>query len=241
MKNDLGWESRCLHRRSIGESFSLRIQRLAVIRVCSDHGYFDEQQCPVCDTDGREVLSEDRRVQLSKFMSGALRHFPTDVGLSVDSNGWVDREELVTAVLQKYSWADPDHIEAVIATDPKGRFECHGVQIRAAYGHSISVDLDQTEAAIPDRLYHGTAPRNLDTIADDGLKSMNRQLVHLSETPAAAREVGSRHADEPIVLTIDAKGLAEDGVQIDKRGEDTFTVDRVAPKYIEECDEEPTD
>jgi len=63
----------------------------------------------------------------------------------------------------------------VIATDPKGRFErderADETVIRAAYGHSVDVDMDATDGAVPDTLYHGTAPRNLDAILSEGLQT----------------------------------------------------------------------
>jgi len=54
---------------------------MAAIRKCDDHGYFasDERSsdagCPVCSNDGTVVFGSNRRTRLSKFLSGALRHF----------------------------------------------------------------------------------------------------------------------------------------------------------------------
>lgn len=97
-----------------------------MIRVCAEHGYFRGKACPVCDTAGQHVLDPARATSLSKFASGALRHFPTDVGLSLDDRGWVEYEALVGSVLEQYDWAEPEHVEAVIGTDPQGRFDRDG-------------------------------------------------------------------------------------------------------------------
>ncbi|SFR65536.1 RNA 2'-phosphotransferase [Halogeometricum limi] len=204
-----------------------------MIRVCEDHGYVDGEACPECGNDGRPLLRDDRRTRLSKFLSGALRHYPDDVGLSVDGGGWADYDAVVEAGTEKYSWADADHIDAVVATDPKGRFERRGDRIRAAYGHSIDVELEPTDEPVPDRLYHGTAPRALDAIRDEGLRPMSRQSVHLSETREEARAVGRRHADDPVLLAVDARSMERDGISVDRRGGGTFTAERVPPKYIE--------
>ncbi len=166
-------------------------------------------------------------------MSGALRHFPDDVELSIDAHGWTNYDSLVDTVTDKYAWAEPRHVEAVVATDEKGRFERQDEQIRAAYGHSIDVDLEATESTVPDRLYHGTDPQILNIIFEEGLRSMSRQYVHLSATPEEARTVGRRHADNPAVLAVDAGAMKRDGYQISKRGAETFTVERVPPKYID--------
>ncbi|MFH5800623.1 RNA 2'-phosphotransferase [Haladaptatus sp. CMAA 1911] len=207
-----------------------------MVRTCDDHGFFVGESCPVCGDAGEEVIGENRRVRLSKFMSGVLRHFPADVGLTLNTRGWVDYDEFVDAVTDKYPWARPQQVAAVVATDSKGRFERRDDRIRAVYGHSVDVSVESTTTDVPNRLYHGTAPRNLDGIAEEGLKPMGRQQVHLSKTPREALAVGGRHADEPVVLVIDSETMTRDGFEIDKRGHDTYTVDAVPPEYIERRD-----
>lgn len=208
-----------------------------MIRACENHGYVDGDACPVCGDEGRIVVDEDRRVRLSKFASGALRHFPDDAGLTLEDRGWTRYGTLVDAVTGTYPWATPEHVEAVIETDPNGRFERRGDRIRAAYGHSVDVTLGPTASTVPDRLYHGTAPENLEAIAAEGLRPMDRRQVHLSGTPERAREVGARHAHEPVLLAVDARAMEKDGFAIDERGVDTYTVDRVPPAYLERVDD----
>jgi putative RNA 2'-phosphotransferase len=207
-----------------------------VIRVCEDHDYFEGDGCPTCGDEGRKVLDDERRTRLSKFVSGALRHFPDDAGLSVDDRGWTEYGELVAAVTERYSWAEPEHVEAVTAADSKGRFERRGDRIRAAYGHSIAVTLETTESDVPERLYHGTAPRNVGAILDEGLKPMDRQQVHLSETADEGREVGRRHADDPVLLAVDAEAMEREGFEVDRRGSGTYTAARVPPEFLERVD-----
>ena len=210
------------------------------VSVCDDHGYHEGAACPVCDQSGDEVLSGSRRRRLSKFVSGALRHFPDDAGIELDDAGWTTRDELIAAVESKYDWATAEHLDAVVATDPKGRFERDERDgesvVRAAYGHSVDVDLDATDGPVPDTLYHGTAPRNLDAILSEGLRPMGRQQVHLSGSVDDAREVGARHAADPVVLEIDAAAMLADDRDVVKRGRSTFTTDRVPPAYLEPLD-----
>jgi putative RNA 2'-phosphotransferase len=203
----------------------------APVRRCPDHGPADGA-CPACGQEGPVVLSGERRTRLSKLLSGALRHFPDDVGLSLDERGWADAESVVAAVADRYPWADADAVDAVVATDPKGRFERDGEELRAAYGHSVDVTLEPTADPVPDELYHGTAPRNADAIREAGLKPMGRQQVHLSDSVEAARAVGRRHASDPVVFVVDADGLQRAGHRVTKRGTGTYTVDRVPPAYL---------
>lgn len=202
------------------------------VAICPEHGPCEGTDCPVCERSLDPVLTGSRRRQLSKFLSGALRHFPEDAGIELDEAGWTEFDSLVAAVERKYDWADRRAVGAVVATDPKGRFERDGARIRAAYGHSVAVDLESGDTPVPATLYHGTAPRTLDSICAEGLKPMNRQQVHLSGTVEAAREVGSRHVDEPVILEVDASAMLADGEEITKRGVEVFTTDRVPPQYL---------
>ena len=215
----------------------------ADVRTCDDHGFFEGDECPHCGDGGTRVVDGGRRRQLSKFVSGALRHFPADAGLDLDRAGWTPFPDLVTAVESKYGWADRKTLEAVVATDPKGRFERDpGTsgdpdRIRAAYGHSVDVTIADSDGPVPDTLYHGTAPRNLEAILAEGLRPMNRQRVHLSANVETAKEVGNRHASDPLVLEVDAAAMARDGHDIAKRGEATYTTDRVSPRYLTKRDD----
>lgn len=213
------------------------------VRCCPEDGFFEGDTCPVCDREGGHVLDGARRRQLSKFVSGALRHFPEDAGIEVDESGWTAFNSLRSAVERKYDWADGEALAGVIATDPKGRFERTGVsdesrtvaaggRVRAAYGHSVDVTLDATDGLVPATLYHGTAPRNVASIRETGLKPMGRQMVHLSESVAAAREVGRRHAGDPAVLVVDAAAMQADDRRIVRRGTETYTTDRVPPASL---------
>ncbi|WP_336357685.1 RNA 2'-phosphotransferase [Haloarcula sp. CGMCC 1.6347] len=213
------------------------------VRRCPEDSFFEGDACPVCDREGTLVLDGARRRQLSKFTSGALRHFPEDAGIEVDEAGWTAFASLQTAVERKYDWADGEALAGVIATDPKGRFERTGTsdesstvaaggRVRAAYGHSVDVTLDATDDPVPTTLYHGTAPRNAASIRDAGLKPMGRQTVHLSDSVAAAREVGRRHAADPVVFVVDAAAMQADDRRIVKRGTETYTTDRVPPGYL---------
>jgi putative RNA 2'-phosphotransferase len=203
------------------------------VRYCEADGFFEGEQCPTCGESGRAVVGGSRRRQLSKFLSGALRHFPEDAGVELDDAGWTALSSLVVAVERKYDWADRETVVGVVATDPKGRFERDGAgRVRAAYGHSVDVRLDADDGPVPDTLYHGTAPRNVAAIREEGLRPMNRQQVHLSEGVSDAREVGRRHAEDPVVFAVDAAAMLADGRDIARRGTATYTTDRVPPTYL---------
>jgi len=60
---------------------------------------------------------------------------------------------------------------------------------------------------------------------------MSRQLVHLSGTLAEARRVGARHADDPVVFTVDAAAMIADGHELTRRSRTTYTTERAPPDY----------
>jgi len=66
--------------------------------------------------------------------------------------------------------------------DPKGRFELRGDLVRARYGHSkrLGVKVDYQEDLEVRRLFQGTSASNLDAILREGIKSMNKAMVHLT-------------------------------------------------------------
>ena len=206
------------------------------IYYCDRHGFTTSEACPHCDEPPEQLLSADRRRQISKFLSGALRHFPGDVGIQLDAAGWTDRSTLLDRTKQRYDGVDQLAIEGIIQTDPKGRFEVDDDRIRATYGHSVAVDLESGGTPVPDKLYHATAPDALSSIHQEGLKPMRRQHVHLSDDPEEARAVGRRHASQPVLLEIDAAAMLADGKTITKRGTNVYTTDHVQPAYLTEAD-----
>lgn len=205
-----------------------------MLRSCPAHGAFDGERCPTCSHPGDPLVDEERRTQLSKFLSGALRHFPDDVGLELDEAGWTSLPDLIDAATHRYGWAQAPEVRAVLALDPKGRFETDGDQVRATYGHSVDVDVDARQAGpIPSRLFHGTPEANLSAIRAEGLKPMGRQAVHLSPDVQTAREVGLRHAEHVAILAVDADGLQADGIEVRRRAETVYTCQRAPPEHLD--------
>ena len=169
---------------------------------------------------------------LSKHLSYILRHNPEEADLELDRMGFTDLNELIQSLKRtKYSWADKDDIELLIKKSDKDRFEIRSNKIRALYGHSVDVEINDPKEP-PSILYHGTSPRSLDLILEDGLKPMNRQYVHLSKSKQEAYNVGKRHCNDPVILKIEARSAWKNGIKFYERP-DVFLVKSLPPKYIE--------
>lgn len=171
--------------------------------------------------------------EISKFLSFVLRHAPETIGLKLDANGWAEVDELLAKAKEAGKSFDLDTLRTVVAENDKQRFtlSVDGRRIRAAQGHSITVDLALLPAEPPALLYHGTASRNLDTIFAEGLKPGRRQQVHLSLDPDTARRVGERHG-KPTVLTVDAARMHADGYSFVCADNGVWLTDHVPAAYL---------
>lgn len=148
---------------------------------------------------------------ISKFLSFVLRHRPEEIGLTLDTQGWADVDELIAKAPTKYK-ITRTALREVVATNDKQRFALsqNGNRIRANQGHSTNVDLALTSIEPPETLYHGTATQFLDSILVEGLKPGSRQHVHLSGDIKTASKVGQRHG-KPVILTLPARLMHDAG------------------------------
>jgi putative RNA 2'-phosphotransferase len=173
-------------------------------------------------------------VKASKFLSLVLRHRPEVIGLDIDEHGWAQVDELIEGANRSGRRLNRELIEKVVARSDKQRYSLSpdGERIRANYGHSIPVDLKLEPVAPPERLFHGTAQRFLDSIKDRGLSPGKRLYVHLSPDRGAAIQVGQRHG-RPVVLEVKAGAMQRDGYRFFKSGRGTWLTRRVPPVYLE--------
>ena len=172
---------------------------------------------------------------LSKAVSHALRHEPWLYELELDDQGWVDIEDLISALQsQRSEWKNLNQVDIVqmINTSSKQRHEMDGNRIRALYGHSLSGKLQKKKADPPERLFHGTVPSTISRILEAGLLPMGRQYVHLSVDISMASKVGGRKASEPVILLIKAKQAHENGIVFYAGNDAVWLADTVPPEYI---------
>ena len=154
---------------------------------------------------------QDTLKQVSRRMSSLLRHRAGEVGLRMDSAGWMELDELVAHL------GEPRHlIDEVVRHNNKARFEVSGTRIRASQGHSLEgmpVTLEALEASWAifdgeDSLWHGTQPEVVESIAREGLLRGARSHVHLAESRDSS--VGKR-ANVGVLLEISPAKLRAAG------------------------------
>ncbi len=173
------------------------------------------------------------QTQLSKFLSFVLRHKPDAIGLTLSADGWVNIDELIEKAAAAGTRFERDDLLHVVVTSDKKRFSVSedGLRIRAAQGHSISVELGLMPQEPPAVLYHGTATRFLDSIRSQGLKPQARRQVHLSIDEATAQRVGQRHG-KPIVLRVNARAMHAAGVRFYRADNGVWLTDEVPPEFL---------
>jgi putative RNA 2'-phosphotransferase len=171
--------------------------------------------------------------EISKLLSHVLRHAPERLGITLDANGWTSVEILIAKAREQGFAIDRPVLEAVVSTSDKKRFTLSedGQSIRAAQGHSVSVDLGLQPTEPPALLFHGTARDNLHSILAQGLKPGTRQHVHLSLDEETAIKVGSRHG-KPVVLKVDAAGMHSAGLAFLRADNGVWLTDHVPPVYL---------
>jgi putative RNA 2'-phosphotransferase len=125
----------------------------------------------------------------------------------------------------------------LVATDPRGRYQIDGGMIRATYGHTIEVTLDDLPPAELDKFYYPVTEEEVDIILEGGLHPTDRKMVHLSGSIEKAIEAGKVRTETPLILEIDGIATKNDDVKIYKAGVDVYITDEIDAKYISKVDE----
>jgi putative RNA 2'-phosphotransferase len=211
-----------------------------MLSECEEHGYYRGDNCPICEKEGKFLMNENELNSLSRIIAGALRHFPEKLGLMMDGKGWVEIYSLIEAIgtsRSGFKWLRAHHIEALVETDPRKRYQIDGGMIRATYGHTIDVTLDDLPIAEIDEYYYPVTVEEADIIIEGGLHPTDRKKVHLSGSIKKAVEAGLVRTDNPMILKVDGKKANKDCLKIYHAGTDVYITENIDPKYISKVDE----
>lgn len=184
-------------------------------------------------------MAGERHQDLSRFLSFVLRHRPDAIGLTLAPGGWVEVDALLTALARSGRPTTREVLAETVAESAKRRFTFSddGERIRASQGHSMDIGAAWERRDPPPKLFHGTASRFLDRILATGLEPRGRHHVHLSADTHGAREVGARHG-RPVVLVIDAAGLAATGEPFFLSENGVWLTAHVPPTFLTVLDPE---
>lgn len=203
------------------------------IRMCPDHGFYRGELC-TCGYTGETVLGKERVEKLGRFISGALRHFPQKLNLKMDENGWVDFNSLAKIASKKYRWANKWLIKAIVDSDEKKRYEISDEKIRARYGHSVNIELNDYPLSEEESLYYGTGEEEAHRILEIGIKPVYQTFVHLSTTVEKSERVAKLRTDNPMILEVDVEEARKNGLRFIKANDYIVLTKEVPPDFIKE-------
>ena len=109
--------------------------------------------------------------------------------------------------------------------------------IRANQGHSIPVDVELEEKEPPNKLYHGTGEKYVESIDQQGLIPKSRLYVHLSKDTDTAIKVGKRHGN-CVIYVVKAAEMYRSGYKFYLSQNGVWLTDKVPVKYLEQLPKE---
>jgi putative RNA 2'-phosphotransferase len=207
----------------------------AMLRQCKSHGHFSGTNCPVCNEEGKFIMSDREAGSLGRILALVLRHAPEKFDVDMDINGWVATRDLSNAIANSrrhLHWVRAWHFEAIANADEKGRWQVENEMIRATYGHSIEIELDLPTDDIPDALYWPCEQGEVDSLLQFGILSGSRKHIHLSLTIANALEAGRVRIDRPAILEVDTIRAIAEGHTIFRAGTTVFLTEEVPPSAL---------
>ncbi|XP_077588821.1 tRNA 2'-phosphotransferase 1 [Stigmatopora nigra] len=167
---------------------------------------------------------EDKDVKLSKTLSYALRHGANEMGLHLNSDGYIYVDDILAhSQFRSYKL---DDITRVVAKNDKQRFklcphpENSRLQIRANQGHTVQVaDLELKPVLVgspdcPAEAVHGSYMRNWAAIRREGLSRMRRTHIHLAPgLPQENGVISGMRRDCDLAIFIDVPKALADGIE----------------------------
>jgi putative RNA 2'-phosphotransferase len=182
-------------------------------------------------------MNKRDETKLSKLISKILRHSPEEYGLHLDEYGYAEIEQLTAAIQKEMYWKNitKEDILEIAKKCPKQRFLIRGNKIKARYGHSIPIILEESVRPIPAYLYHGSNQHAVESILgkQEGILPMGRQYVHLSESKHFAT-LAAKRRKAPILLKIDTKIAIKEGTAFYYAGNEVWLSTPISPLAIAE-------
>ena len=161
-------------------------------------------------------------IQTSKKLSWALRHGIKELGIAMNSAGYVKLNDLLLTA--EFRGATIELIENVVSSDNKSRYsllkENGEIYIRANQGHSIKEVKDEELLTLinnPDQhpiVIHGTNKASWKIIKSLGLYRMERNHIHFAKgLPGANQVISGARVNCEVFIFIDIRKAMNDGIQ----------------------------
>jgi putative RNA 2'-phosphotransferase len=165
--------------------------------------------------------------QLLKLITYVLEHRPDEFGLVPDAQGFVPIKDLIRALNEEAGWGyvRKSHIQEILLTCRDHPFVIEGDLIRGRLVHETGA---RSHNVIPPKILYGCVRRKAyPVVCEKGIVPMGRVHVLLCTTQDMALRIGRRRDPKPVLLTVQAQRLSQQGVVFLRQGESIFLVDHV--------------
>lgn len=147
-------------------------------------------------------MTEPSDKELKALILNALRHDPDSIGILLDSEGYVTREDFLgCANLSSEYVIRPGQLDAILSKDGGALFEVRGTTFRAITGHTTD-QFDYPPAQPDEPLYYLVSQKDYDAhIEEWGLEPVRTRYIPLERTaPGALATQGKRRIKKAHVL-----------------------------------------
>ena len=168
-------------------------------------------------------LSKKQLSEISRFIIKLLRHKALDYNLNIDSNGFIDCNELLNLPCLKFITIDD--ILDMSAISEKKRFTIKLVNrkyyIAANQGHSIKINsslwkpitLENYDQYKNKEIIHGSFLRAKDKILNEGISKMKRIHIHFTTKIDPNKVISGIRRSCEIYIYIDMEKALQDGYE----------------------------
>jgi len=163
--------------------------------------------------------------QLAKFLSYILERRPDEFGLVLDEDGYVRIKDLLKAVCEEegLKYVRRAAIDEILFTLPKPPIEMDDKRIRAK--NRILLPKHTVTKDIPKLLYTCVRRKAHGFVLDKGIFPQGYPHIILSSDRDLAERMGKRADQSPILLTVQARKSADEGIVFYQAGEAVYLAD----------------
>ena len=150
----------------------------------------------------------DSITEISIKITWLLRHGAIKEKVSIDNEGFVEVEELISWLKKNNIFLTLEDIQTLVMKDNKSRYLLKDNKIRANQGHSIKLDITMnTFEQKFSHVIHATYSEHLEGIKKNGLKSMSRNDVHMINIDSKTNKFHMIRQDTTLYIFVKGNGV----------------------------------
>jgi len=170
---------------------------------------------------------------LAKTLSSIAYHAPGEYGLFWDQDGTMPWKELYWALQEDHElrFVRQSHLRELTLLELEMPFELDGNLLRIRKGRSVP-DYPTSEQP-PARLFYACPRKRYEFVQQNGLAASGRRFLALASNPNLALRIGNRRDPGPLMLEVNSRLAASEGVSFRVAGPELFLVESIALKHLQ--------